>query len=358
MQSMSMQVRFVAIELPEAYDVILGDAWLHQTSAKLDYVSNTCTVKKGRRTYTLLMQASKDPHIKQTVSPILSYAAAKRLFKQQVWHCLVLIRSTETAVPTADTSVSDTRVEDIKAAYPEVFTESPPHGGSNINIGFEVIPIPPDSNPVLRPMYRYSPLEMEEMEKQIKTLLDLGYIQPSHSPYGAPVLFVKKPRSSELRMVIDYRALNKLTKRNAFPLPRIDDMLDHLAGATIFSLIDLRQAYHQCRLVESDVPKTAFRTPLGHFEYLTLSFGLTNAPAAFQSVINRMFGQHLYKFVMVYLDDILVFSKTPEENAKHLHIVLDILKSNNLTVAIHKCKFYQEQVLFLGHVISGAGVKV
>jgi hypothetical protein len=158
-------------------------------------------------------------------------------------------------------------------------------------------------------------------------------------------------------MVIDYRAINKLSKRNAFPLPRIDDMLDHLAGATTFSLIDLRQAYHQCRLVDSDVPKTAFRTPLGHYEYVTLSFGLTNAPAAFQSVMNKLFSKHLYKFVMVYLDDILVFSKNAAEHTKHLRMVLDILRDAKLTVAIHKCKFYQEEVLFLGHIISGTGVK-
>jgi len=158
-------------------------------------------------------------------------------------------------------------------------------------------------------------------------------------------------------MVIDYRSLNKLTKRNAYPLPRIDDMLDHLAGSTTFSLIDLRQAYHQCRLVESDVPKTAFRTPLGHYEYVTLSFGLTNAPSAFQSVMNRLFSQHMYKFVMIYFDDILVFSKDAQSHAKHLRAVLDILRSAKLTVAIHKCKFYQQEVLFLGHIVSGSGVK-
>jgi hypothetical protein len=201
---------------------------------------------------------------------------------------------------------------------------------------------------------------MEKKEKQIKTLLELGYIQPSQSPCGAPVLFVKKPRSTELRMVIDYRALNKLTKRNAYPLPRIDldDMLDHLAGAKVFSLIDLRQAYHQCKIVDSDVPKTAFRTPLGHYEYVTLRFGLTNAPAAFQSVVNRLFSKQMYKFVMVYLDDILIFSKNEAEHAAHLRAVLEILGNAQLTVAIQKCKFYQKELLFLGHIVSGDGVKV
>jgi hypothetical protein len=199
-------------------------------------------------------------------------------------------------------------------------------------------------------------MEMEEMEKQITNLLDLGYIRPSQSPYGAPVLFVTKPRSTDLRMVIDYRVLISITRRIGYPLPRIDTMLDHLASAKVFSLIDLRQAYHQAKLLPSDVPRTAFRTPLGHHEYLTLSFGLVNAPAAFQSIMNKIFAQHMYKFVMVYLDDILMFSNNEGDHAKHLRIVLDILKSHNLTVAIFKCKFYKSQVLFLGHIISGESV--
>lgn len=206
-------------------------------------------------------------------------------------------------------------------------------------------------------------MEMEEMEKHIKQLLELGYIQPSLSPFGALVLFVKKPLSTELRMVIDYRALNKLTKRIAFPLPRIDEMLDHLTGATCYSLIDLRQAYHQAKLQESDVPKTVFRTPLGSYEYLTLSFGLVNAPSAFLSLMNKIFsdtpyGCILYKFVMVYLDDIIIYSKNEAEHEKHLRIVLDVLKQHNLIAAIHKCKLYQREVLFLGHVVSAEGVKV
>eukprot|EP00882_Tetradesmus_deserticola_P001192 GHRQ01001290.1.p1 GENE.GHRQ01001290.1~~GHRQ01001290.1.p1 ORF type:complete len:1007 (-),score=112.72 GHRQ01001290.1:2410-5226(-) len=196
------------------------------------------------------------------------------------------------------------------------------------------------------------------MEKQIQQLLELGYIQPSLSSFGAPVLFVKKPRSTELRMCIDYRAINRLTRRIAYPLPRIDEMLDHLTGAKVFSLIDLRQAYHQAKLLDSDVPKTAFRSPFGHYEYLTLSFGLVNAPSAFQSLMNKLFAKHLYKFVMVYLDDIIVFSKNEAEHAEHLRIILDILKQHNLTAAVAKCSFYQQEVLFLGHIVDANGVRV
>jgi hypothetical protein len=142
-------------------------------------------------------------------------------------------------------------------------------------------------------------------------------------------------------MCIDYRALNKLTKRNAFPLPRIDVLFDHLAGAKVFSLVDLRQAYHQVKVVESDIPKTAFRTPFGHYEYVTLSFGLVNAPAAFQSVMNRIFSPMLYKFCLVYLDDILIFSKDAASHAQHIRAVLDVLRENKLTVSKFKCNFNQ-----------------
>jgi hypothetical protein len=361
--TLKMLVKFVAIDLPEAFDVMLGDAWLRQTKAKLDYATSTCTVLKGKWVHTLPMQqgsAAEEPKSEPTLATVLSYAGAKRCLQQHgVAYCLVLVRPREPdSQPEQPPADADEHAQRLHAEYPEVFTDKPPHGGSKIQLGFEVIPIPPGTNPILRPMYRYSPIEMEEMEKQIQALLELGYIRPSQSPYGAPVLFVKKPRSPDLRMVIDYRALNKLTKRNAYPLPRIDDMLDHLAGSKVYSLIDLRQAYHQCRLVDSDVPKTAFRTPLGHYEYVTLSFGLTNAPAAFQSVVNRLFSKYMYKFVMVYLDDILVFSKNEAEHAQHLRAVLDILRSAQLTVALGKCKFYQKEVLFLGHIVSGDGVKV
>jgi hypothetical protein len=362
--SYKVSLNFLVIHMPTAFDVILGDAWLKSCHAVLDYAAHTCKVHKGKHVHTLHLRSvggdrcdNDVPHVKGSVHKcVMSYVQAKRILKQPMWHCLMVVRVLPTVASICE--VADATHAKLKSEYPEVFTDNPPHGGSKLRIDFEVIPIPDVTNPVLRPMYRYSPLEMEEMERQIHKLLELGYIRPSQSPYGAPVLFVKKPRSTELRMVIDYRALNKLTKRNGFPLPRIDEMLDHLGDATTFSLIDLRQAYHQCKLVDSDVPKTAFRTPFGHFEYVTLSFGLTNAPAAFQSVMNGMFSKYLYKFVMVYLDDILVFSKTAVEHEKHLRIILDILKANNLTVAIEKCKFFQSEVLFLGHIVSAQGVQV
>jgi hypothetical protein len=203
----------------------------------------------------------------------LSYAQAKRWSKHEFSYCLFVVKQVPdttdtdaTVVCSATSTESQTpRVAQLQADYPAVFTDHPPHGGSKLQIDYEVIPLEPGTSPILRPMFRYSPAETEEMEKQMKQLLELGYIQPSLSPFGAPVLFVKKPRSTELRMCIDYRAIDKLTRRIAFPLPRIDEMLDHFTGAKVFSLIDFRQAYHQAKVLDSDVPQTAFRTPFGHY---------------------------------------------------------------------------------------------
>ena len=160
--------------------------------------------------------------------------------------------------------------------------------------------------------YRLSPKELAEAKKQIADLLAKGFIQPSQSPFGSPILFGQK-KDGSLRMCIDYRGLNAITSRNRYPLPNIADLLDKFSGATVFSSLDLASGYHQIRISDDDVPKTAFTTPFGHYEFKVLSFGLTNAPATFQAVMNRLFG-HLHSFCVVYLDDILIFSKTPEEH--------------------------------------------
>ena len=161
-----------------------------------------------------------------------------------------------------------------------------------------------------------APAELKELKVQLQELLDLAFIRPSHSPWGALVLFVKKKEGS-LRMCIDCRELNKLTVKNRYPLPRIDDLFDQLQGKTVFSKIDLRSGYHQLRIKEEDIPKTAFRTRYGHYEFMVMSFGLTNAPAAFMDLMNRVFKDFLDKFVIVFIDDILVYSSTEEEHEHH-----------------------------------------
>ncbi|GJY96455.1 putative reverse transcriptase domain-containing protein [Tanacetum coccineum] len=182
------------------------------------------------------------------------------------------------------------------------------------------------ATPVAKSPYRLGPSELEELSGQLKKLQDKGFIQLSSSPWGAPVLFVKK-KDGSFRMCIDYRELNKLTVKNCYPLPRIDDLFDQLQGSQFFSKIDLRSGYHQLRVHEDDIPKTAFRTRYGHFEFTVMPFGLTNAPAMFMDLMNRVCRPYLDKFVIVFIDDILIYSKTQEEH-------------------------------FLGHVINGNGIHV
>ena len=160
-----------------------------------------------------------------------------------------------------------------------------------------------------------------ELKEQLKYLLDKGFIRPSISPWGAPILFVKK-KDGSLRMCIDYRQLNKVTIKNKYPIPRIDDLFDQLQGASHFSKIDLRSGYHQLRVRDSDISKTTFRTRYNNYEFVVMSFGLTNAPATFMDLMNRVFKQYLDLFVIVFIDDILIYSRSEEEHASHLRVVL------------------------------------
>ena len=215
----------------------------------------------------------------------------------------------------------------------------------------------PGATPVAKAPYRLAPSEIREVMTQIQDLLDRGFIRPSSSPWGAPVLFVKK-KDGSMRMCIDYRELNKRTVKNRYPLPRIDDLFDQLQGASFFSKIDLRSGYHQVRVAEADIDKTAFRTRYGHYEFLVMPFGLTNAPAIFMDLMNRVCRPFLDKFVIVFIDDILIYSKTEEEHREHLRSVLELLKKEELYAKFSKCEFWLREVQFLGHIICQDGIKV
>ncbi|GKF26632.1 putative reverse transcriptase domain-containing protein, partial [Tanacetum coccineum] len=211
------------------------------------------------------------------------------------------------------------------------------------------------SAPVARAPYRLAPSEMKELSEQLKELSDKGFIRPSSSPWGAPVLFVKK-KDGSFRMCIDYRELNKLTMKNRYPLSRIDDLFDQLQGSSVYSKIDLRSGYHQLRVREEDISKTAFRTHYGHYEFQVMSFGLTNAPAVFMDLMNRVCKPYLDKFVIVFIDDILIYSKNKQEHEEHLKLILELLKKEELYAKFSKCKFWIPKVQFLGHVIDSKGI--
>eukprot|EP00798_Chlamydomonas_sp_ICE-L_P011986 gene11986-biopygen9957 len=217
--------------------------------------------------------------------------------------------------------------------------------------------IDPQTTPKFSRGHRLSPAELLEVQQQVKDLLAKGFINPSSSPWGSPILFIAKPDGT-WRMAIDYRKLNKVTIPNRYPLPRIDDLFDQVRGAKVFSNLDLRNAYHNIRLHDSDVPKTAFITPMGLYEFKVLPFGLANAPSAFTKVMNTVFRDLIGKFVVIYLDDILIFSSNDEEHERHLRIVLQRLEDNHLFIKREKCSFFQPEVKYLGHVLSGDGIRV
>ncbi|GKB86239.1 putative reverse transcriptase domain-containing protein [Tanacetum coccineum] len=199
-----------------------------------------------------------------------------------------------------------------------------------------------------------------QVEFQIDLVLELsnkGFIRPSSSPWGAPALFVKN-KDRSFRMCIDYRKLNKLTVKNRYPLPRIDDLFDQLQGSSVNSKIDLRSSYHQLRVHDEDILKTAFRTRYGHYGFQVMPFGLTNAPAVFMDMMNRVCKPYLDKSVIIFIDDILIYSKSEEEHAKHLKLILELLKKGELYTKFSTSELWLSKVQFLGHVIDSKGIHV
>ncbi|GJR09863.1 putative reverse transcriptase domain-containing protein [Tanacetum coccineum] len=254
------------------------------------------------------------------------------------------------------TVISCSKAQEYMAKGYQVFPEDLPGLPPARPVEFQIDLIP-GAAPVARAPYRLAPSEMKELSEQLQELSDKGFIRPSSSPWGAPVLFVKK-KDGSFRMCIDYRELNKLTVKNRYPLPRIDDLFDQLQGSSIYSKIDLRSGYHQLRVREQDIPKTAFQTRYGHYEFQVMPFGLTNAPAVFMDLMNRVCKPYLDKFVIVFIDDILIYSKDEKEHEEHLKVILELLKKEKLYAKFSKCEFWIPKVQFLRHVIDSRGIHV
>ncbi|WVZ51932.1 hypothetical protein U9M48_003029 [Paspalum notatum var. saurae] len=241
----------------------------------------------------------------------------------------------------------------VVCEYPNVFPDELPGLPSDRAVEF-AINLVPGTAPIAKAPYKMSGKEYDELKKQLDELLEKGFIRRSVSPWAAPVLFVKK-KDGSMRMRIDYHKLNAVTIKNKYPLPRIDDLLDQLKGVKYFSQIDLRSGYHQMKIREEDIPKTAFVTRYGHHEFTVVSSGLTNALAYFMNLIIK---EELDQFEVVFTDDILIYSKTREQHEKHLRAVLEKLRKNQLYGKFSKCEFWLKEVVMLGHVLIVEGVLV
>ncbi|GJR64568.1 putative reverse transcriptase domain-containing protein [Tanacetum coccineum] len=257
-----------------------------------------------------------------------------------------------------ETEIPERRIEDVPVVrdFPEVFPKDLPGLPPTRQVEFHIELIP-GATPVARAPYRLAPAEMKKLAEQLKELSDKGFIRPSSSPWGAPILFVKK-KDGSFRMCIDYRELNKLTVKNRYPLSRIDGLFDELQGSSIYSKIDLRSGFHQLRVREEDIPKTAFKTRYRHYEFQVMPFGLTNAPAVFMDLMNRVCKPYLDKFVIMFIDNILIYSHNEKEHEEHLKTILELLKKEELYVKFSKCEFWINTVKFIGHVIDNSGIHV
>ncbi|KAL4017102.1 hypothetical protein IC575_024776 [Cucumis melo] len=280
---------------------------------------------------------------------VISAMKASKLLSQGTWGILASV------VDTRESEVSLSS-EPVVRKYPDVFPDELPGLPPPREINF-AIELESGTASISRAPYRMAPAELKELKVQLQELLHKGFIRPSVSPWGAQVLFVKK-KDGSMRLCIDYRELNKVTVKNRYPLPRIDDLFDQLQGATVFSKIDLGSGYHQLRIRDSDILKTAFRSRYRHYEFIVMSFGLTNAPAVFMDLMNRVFKDFLDSFVIIFIDDILIYSKTEAKHEEHLRQVLETLRANRLYAKFSKCEFWLKKVSFLGHVVSSEGVSV
>ncbi|KAL4026381.1 hypothetical protein IC575_014810 [Cucumis melo] len=312
------------------FDVILGMDWLAANHASID-----CSRKEVTFNPPSMASFKFKGEGSRSLPQVISAIRASKLLSQGTWGILASVVDTR----EVDVSLSS---EPVVRDYPDVFPEElpglPPHREVEFAIELE-----PGTVPISRAPYRMAPAELKELKVQLQELLDKGFIRPSVSPWGAPILFVNK-KDGSMRLCIDYRELNKVTVKNRYPLPRIDDLFDQLQGATVFSKIDLRSGYHQLRIKDGDVPKTAFCSRYGHYEFIVTSFGLTNAPAVFMDLMNRVFREFLDTFVIVFIEDILIYSKTEAEHEEHLRIVLQTLRDNKLYAKFSKFEFWLKQI--------------
>ena len=380
------------------YDIILGMKWLKEFNPKIDWRTGKCFANISAQNHTdvkhsisSLALSGNDHQIRDGKQKlVLNLLSARKWRKEMrsggeggVIHVMLKSNSNEneklmmkveedelgekkllpifninnSTANNYNYNLGANQLMKILKEYQDVFPDELPKGIPPQRGVYHRIDLLPGSKPPSQAAYRTSPADSAELKKQIDMLLAHGFIVPSTSPFGAPVLFVKK-KDGSVRMCVDFRALNKITERNNSGLPRMEELFDRVLGAKIFSKLDLRSGYHQIPLHPDDTAKTAFNSRFGHFEFTVLPFGLTNAPATFSTLMQKIFHPYLDEFVVVFLDDILIFSKNEKDHAIHLSKALEILRENKLYAKQEKCKFFQTTIDFLGHVITPEGIAV
>lgn len=373
MQKYAAKVPCKIIDLDPQFDLIFGQDWLQAHDTVLYMSTGSATLRqKGQlihlskldqynhvipesdNTESTPEQPNSDVSSLPCVATI-TCKAARRAMKKGGLALLVLVTEAQPQPPTPEQQ-ENPKLTQLQEEFGDIFKSElpglPPYRGVEV----EAIKLQ-DEHIRCRPSPRYSQKEKACITAEVSKLLSKGLIQPSCSPVGHPVLFVKK-KDGSLRMVIDYRPTNAKTIRNQFPLPRIDDLLDQLSGSTVWSALDMTSAYHQCRLLESDIGRTAFKVPEGLFEFRVLCFGLTNSPAVFSQMMMKLFRPYIGKFLLIYLDDLLVYSKTEAEHYEHLRLIFQLCRTHQLYLKLSKCEFLKKEVHYLGHVISADGIRV
>ena len=373
LDSLRDQRPFTAASL-HGEDAILGLPWLRSTNPDIDWVAGAIRIKHASQTHTLTPAPLPPPPTPRPTGTGANAARALTAYLQRLYtddeadpasdgRLLTALRdSPAREVTLAVTSAIDATLESLRAAafaaHAEVFPDDLPAGLPPSRAVDHRIELKPGSRPPAGRPVRYSRGDDAGVAAFVEENLAKGFIKASQSEYSAMPFQVSKKGTTERRTVVDYRALNAQTVKSSYPLPRMDELFDRLQGAKYFSKLDLRTGFHQIRIVPEDTHKTAFRTSRGLFEYLVLAMGLCNAPGTFMQLMNDTFADVLNKFVLVFLDDILIYSDTLEEHQRHVELVLQRLRREKLYAKRSKCALFQREVEFLGHYVGVDGVRV